>query len=129
MRYEPRMQLSDPFYAASRLASRWHDAIVDPARRERTVLASLLVYVLLWTAYGTIAKSSQGLHPDMTEIVAWSRDLSLGYLKHPPFAAWLVWLWISVFPVAASAYYLLAMLMPGVTWWMIWRISAALLAM
>src|SRR4249919_2161909 len=93
------MQLSAPFYAANRLVSRWHDAIVDPARRERTVLASLLIYVLLWTAYGTIAKSSQGLHPDMTEIVAWSRDLSLGYLKHPPFAAWLVWLWFSVFPL------------------------------
>ena len=25
----------------------------------------------------------------MTEIVAWSRDLALGYLKHPPLAAWL----------------------------------------
>jgi 4-amino-4-deoxy-L-arabinose transferase-like glycosyltransferase len=118
------MQLSAPFYAASRLVGRWHDAIVDPARRERTVLASLLVYVLLWTAYGTIAKSSQGLHPDMTEIVAWSRDFSLGYLKHPPFAAWLVWLWFSVFPLTEWSYYLLAMLMPGIALWIIWRISA-----
>ncbi len=39
----------------------------------------LAVYWVLWTAYGTIAKSPQGLHPDMTEIVAWSRDLALGY--------------------------------------------------
>jgi 4-amino-4-deoxy-L-arabinose transferase-like glycosyltransferase len=118
------MQLSAPFYAVGRLVSRWHDAIVDPARRERTVLASLLIYVLLWTAYGTIAKSSQGLHPDMTEIVAWSRDLSLGYLKHPPFAAWLVWLWFSVFPLTEWFYYLLAMLMPGIALWIVWRISA-----
>src|SRR4249919_1630752 len=118
------MQLSAPFYAANRLVSRWHDAIVDPARRERTVLASLLIYVLLWTAYGTIAKSSQGLHPDMTEIVAWSRDLSLGYLKHPPFAAWLVWLWFSVFPLTEWFYYLLAMLVPGIALWIVWRISA-----
>ena len=118
------MQLSAPFYAVGRLVSRWHDAIVDPARRERTVLTSLLIYVLLWTAYGTIAKSSQGLHPDMTEIVAWSRDLSLGYLKHPPFAAWLVWLWFSVFPLTEWFYYLLAMLMPGIALWIVWRISA-----
>ncbi len=118
------MQLSAPFYAASRRVSRWHDAIVDPARRERTVLASLVVYVLLWTIYAIVAKSSQGLHPDMTEIVAWSRDLSLGYLKHPPFAAWLVWLWFSVFPLTEWSYYLLAMLMPGIALWIIWRISA-----
>ena len=31
---------------------------------------------LLWTIYGTIAKGSQGLHPDMTELIAWSRDLA-----------------------------------------------------
>jgi len=88
------------------------------------MLASLALLVLLWTAYGTIAKSSQGLHPDMTEVVAWSRDLSLGYLKHPPLAAWVVWLWFSVFPVAEWSYYLLAMLMPAIALWIAWRISA-----
>ena len=61
-------------------------ALIDPARRERTVLAALAVYLVLWTIYGTIAKSSQGLHPDMTELIAWSRDLAWGY-KHPPLAA------------------------------------------
>ncbi len=66
------------FHAFLHVAARWRDALVDPARRDRTVLVSLAIYVLLWTVYGTIAKSSQGFHPDMTEVIAWSRDLSLG---------------------------------------------------
>jgi 4-amino-4-deoxy-L-arabinose transferase-like glycosyltransferase len=118
------MHISAPFYAAASAAGRWRDALTDPARRERTILVSLAIYVLLWTIYGTIAKSSQGFHPDMTEVIAWSRDFSLGELKHPPFAAWLVGLWFAVFPIASWSYYLLAMLMPAVALWIVWRMSA-----
>jgi 4-amino-4-deoxy-L-arabinose transferase-like glycosyltransferase len=64
----------------------------------------------------------------MTELLDWSRDLSFGYLKHPPFAAWLVRLWFTVFPVAGWSYYLLAMLMPATTLWIVWRLSADYLA-
>jgi 4-amino-4-deoxy-L-arabinose transferase-like glycosyltransferase len=88
------------------------------------VLKVLAAYVLVWTAYGTIAKGSQGLHPDMTELIAWSRDLAFGYLKHPPLAAWLVRAWFTVFPVAEWSYYLLAMLMPASALWIAWRLSA-----
>src|SRR6185437_16187465 len=98
-------------------------ALIDPAGSERAVLVSLGVYVVLWTIYGTIAKSSQGLHPDMTELIAWSRDLAWGY-KHPPLAALIVHLWFSVFPVAEWSYYLLAMLMPAIALWTAWRLSA-----
>jgi 4-amino-4-deoxy-L-arabinose transferase-like glycosyltransferase len=112
------------FLAPLRAAGRWRDALADPASSERTVLVSLAIYVLVWTVYGTIAKSSQSFHPDMTEVIAWSRDLSLGHLKHPPFAAWLVRLWFTVFPIAGWSYYLLAMLMPAVTLWIVWRMSA-----
>ncbi len=69
---------------------RLRGALIDPARRERTMLLVLALYVVLWTAYGTIAKASQGLHPDMTEMVAWSRDLAWGFDKHPPLGAALV---------------------------------------
>ncbi len=99
-------------------------ALLDPARRERTVLWLLAAYVVLWTAYGTIAKSPQGLHPDMTEIVAWSRDFALGYVKHPPLAAWIVRGWFDVFPMAEWSYYLLAMLMPALALWIAWRLMA-----
>ncbi|MGH6684441.1 MAG: glycosyltransferase family 39 protein [Pseudolabrys sp.] len=98
-------------------------ALTDPAGAERAVLVSLAIYAVLWTAYGTIAKSSQGLHTDMTELIAWSRDLAWGY-KHPPLAAAIVRLWFSVFPVAEWSYYLLAMLMPALALWIVWRLSA-----
>lgn len=98
-------------------------ALIDPARRERNVVLALAVYAVLWTIYGTIAKSGQGLHPDMTELLDWSRHLAWGY-KHPPLAAAIVWLWFSVFLVAAWSYYLLAMLMPAIALWIVWRLSA-----
>ena len=60
----------------------------------------------------------------MTELIAWSRDLSFGYLKHPPLAAWLVRLWFSVFPLTDGFYYLLAALMPTTALWVFWRLSA-----
>jgi len=77
-----------------------------------------------WTLYGSIARSSQDLQPDMTEVISWSRDLSFGYFKHPPLAAWLVRLWFSVFPLADWSFYLLAMLMPTLALWIVWRLSA-----
>lgn len=98
-------------------------ALTDPARCEGAVLLSLAAYMVLWTLYGTIAKASQGLHADMTEIVAWSRDLAWGY-KHPPLAAAIAWLWFGFFPLAEWSYYLLAMLMPALALWIVWRLSA-----
>ena len=106
------------------LLARLRLALTDPARRDRTVLVLLVVYWVVWAAYGTMAKAPQGLHPDMTEIVAWSRDLALGYLKHPPLAAWLVAGWFAVFPVAEWSYYALAMLMPVAALWIAWRLMA-----
>jgi 4-amino-4-deoxy-L-arabinose transferase-like glycosyltransferase len=102
--------------------ARLRAALTDPARRERTVLVLLVLYWVAWTAYGTIAKAPQGLHADMTEIVAWSRDLAFGYLKHPPLAAWLAAGWFAVFPLAEWSYYALAMLMPVVALWIAWRL-------
>jgi 4-amino-4-deoxy-L-arabinose transferase-like glycosyltransferase len=112
------------FQAADRAIGRLLDALTDPARRERTAVLTLLAYAVVWTLYGVIAKSSQGLHTDMAEQIAWSRDLSLGYLKHPPLAAWIVRAWFSVFPVTESSFYLLAMLMPATALWFAWLVSA-----
>jgi len=55
--------------ACERLAQ----ALADPARRYRTALLLCLAYGLAWALYAVIAKSSQDLHPDMTELIAWSR--------------------------------------------------------
>ncbi len=70
------MSLSTPLQFADRAAGHLRDALLNPAGREHMVLKVLAAYVLAWTVYGTIAKGDQGLHPDMTELVAWSRDLA-----------------------------------------------------
>src|SRR4029079_12950374 len=99
-------------------------ALLDRSRGNRAMLLLLAFYVATWTLYGSIARSSQDLHPDMAELILWSRDLSLGYLKHPPLAAWVVWLWFSFVPLNDFSYYLLAMVMPAIALWIVWRLSA-----
>src|SRR5580693_7463219 len=98
---------SHPYKMSERLIG----ALVDPKGCNRAVLLLLIAYAATWTLYGSISHSSEDLHPDMTELISWSRDLSLGYFKHPPLAAWLVRLWLSVFPLTDWSYYLLALLM------------------
>jgi hypothetical protein len=86
------------------------DALSDPARRHYAVLGVVLAYAALWALYAVIAKSSQGINADMAEMIVWTREPALGYPKHPPFLAWVLTAWFSVFPLADWAYYLLAAL-------------------
>src|SRR5258707_6457323 len=118
------MRLPNPITATMTAAGRYRAVLTDPAGANRAVLLSLVLYTILWAAYGTIAKSSQGLHYDMTEVIAWSRDLQFGYLKHPPLAAAVAWAWFSVVPFGEFQFYLLAMTMPAISLWFAWRLSA-----
>jgi 4-amino-4-deoxy-L-arabinose transferase-like glycosyltransferase len=103
------------------------DALTDPARRERTMAFVLIGYCAAWSLYGALAKGSQDVHFDMGEMVAWSRDAGIGTPKHPPFAAWLVRAWFSVFPLADWSYYLFAMVLATFALWVAWRVSASYL--
>jgi 4-amino-4-deoxy-L-arabinose transferase-like glycosyltransferase len=105
-------------------AERLVETLTDPARREGAALAVIGAYVLVWTLYGVIAKSSQDVHFDMAELVAWADHPAFGYPKHPPLGAWEVMIWFAVFPRADWAYYLLAMTNVGVGLWAAWRLSA-----
>ena len=98
-------------------------ALTDPARRERAILVVLAAYCGLWALYGAVAKGSQDVHFDMGEMIAWARETGWGTPKHPPFGAWLVRAWFSVFPLADWAYYLFAMVVATVTLWIAWRIA------
>ena len=86
------------------------DGLADPARRRRAALVFCLAYATLWFVYAVIAKSAQDLNADMAEMVVWTRELALGYPKHPPFLAWVLWAWFKVFPLADWAYLLLAVI-------------------
>ena len=96
--------------------------LTDPRRREWMVVLVLVAYVAIWTVYGVLAKGSQDVHADMAEVVAWSRELALGY-KHPPLSAWVTAAWFAVFPVTDWAFYLLAMTTVGVALWTAWRLA------
>ena len=74
------------------------DGLADPARRRRAALVFCLAYATLWFVYGVIAKSAQDLNADMAEMVVWTRELALGYPKHPPLLAYILWAWFKVFP-------------------------------
>ncbi|HEY6259880.1 MAG TPA: glycosyltransferase family 39 protein [Xanthobacteraceae bacterium] len=108
--------------------ARWLDSLldrcVDPARRERVVAALLGAYAAIWSLYGAIAKGSQDIHFDMGEMVAWSREVTLGTPKHPPLPAWLVRAWFSVVPLEDWAYYLFAILLATAALWIAWKASA-----
>jgi 4-amino-4-deoxy-L-arabinose transferase-like glycosyltransferase len=93
------------------------DALADPKRRGRTVVAVLAAYCAVWTVYAVIAKASQDFHFDMGEMVAWSREVTLGTPKHPPLPAWLAGAWFAVFPLTSWAYDLFTMVNAAVAMW------------
>jgi 4-amino-4-deoxy-L-arabinose transferase-like glycosyltransferase len=97
-------------------------ALTDPRRRERAIVGMLAGYALLWTLYGLLAKAGQGVQADPAEIVAWSRQLALGYAKHPPLAAWLVRAWFTLFPVTEWSYYLFDMVYACIGLWFAWHL-------
>ncbi|HEX8829083.1 MAG TPA: glycosyltransferase family 39 protein, partial [Xanthobacteraceae bacterium] len=99
------------------------DALIDPARSERTVLVLLAGYLAAWSVYGAIAKSSQDLHFDIGEMFAWSHQVSLSAPTHPPLGAWLVRLWFAVMPRQDWAFYLFAILVATVALWIAWRLA------
>jgi 4-amino-4-deoxy-L-arabinose transferase-like glycosyltransferase len=122
------MTASTLVLSARKQIERLFDALVDPARRERTMLVVLTGYFAVWSLYAAIAKSSQDIHTDMGEFVAWSRGVGLGTPKHPPLGAWLVRAWFSMFPRQDWAYYGFAILLATVALWCVWRLSARYLA-
>ncbi len=98
------------FAPVSRFVTRLVDDLADPVRGRRAILVFAAGYAALWFLYGVIAKSSQDLHADMTEMVVWMLEPALGFPKHPPFPAYLLWLWFQVFPQTDWASYLFAAL-------------------
>jgi hypothetical protein len=109
-------RVSNPF-------ERLFDALVDPARSERTMAVLLIAYVAIWSLYAAISQSSQDVHFDMGEMFAWSHLVGLSAPTHPPLGAWLVRAWFSVMPAEQWAYYLLSIVTATAGLWIAWRVS------
>jgi 4-amino-4-deoxy-L-arabinose transferase-like glycosyltransferase len=117
---ESMYRLIDPFRTA---IARLVDGLADPARRERAIAWLLLAYGVAWFVYGAIAKSSQDIHADTAEMIVWMGEPALGFPKHPPFPAWLLWLWFQVFPLQDWAFYLFAALNMSAGIYFAWRLA------
>jgi 4-amino-4-deoxy-L-arabinose transferase-like glycosyltransferase len=87
---------------------RWLESLCDPRTRDRAAAQFLLLYGVLWFVYAMISRSTRDLNADMAEMVIWTREMALGYPKHPPLPAGILWVWFSVFPVADWSYTILA---------------------
>jgi 4-amino-4-deoxy-L-arabinose transferase-like glycosyltransferase len=72
-------------------------------------LRILILFVVAWTAFQTLAFAPVALHADLTEIFAWSMHPAASYYKHPPLGALIAAGWFSVFPVTDWSFHLLAM--------------------
>jgi 4-amino-4-deoxy-L-arabinose transferase-like glycosyltransferase len=107
----------------SPMLNRLLDALSDPKRSAGAIAITFLVYCALWTLYATLSRSSQDIHFDMGEMVAWSRELALGTPKHPPLPIWLAALWFAVFPLQEWAFYLLSMATATLALWVAWMIA------
>jgi 4-amino-4-deoxy-L-arabinose transferase-like glycosyltransferase len=84
------------------------DGLCDPRRQRRTLLALVCGYGATWFLYGVVAKSSQDLNADLAEMIVWAHEPALGYPKHPPFLAYVIRAWFTIFPQADWAFMLLA---------------------
>jgi hypothetical protein len=71
------------------------------------IVAWLALYVVIAALAFAISHSTGDLHNDVLEAYAWGKELQFGYDKHPPFWAWVAYVWFSVFPRTALSGYLL----------------------
>jgi Dolichyl-phosphate-mannose-protein mannosyltransferase len=103
-------------------------ALVNPARQNYAILGVLASYVVIWTLYGVVSKSSGDIHPDTGELLNWSNELALGYWKHPPFGVYVVKTWTTIFPIDDWSFYLLGMINAAIALWIAWRMSSPFLS-
>jgi hypothetical protein len=123
MQNMPTKSLRAMHVQVMKLFDQLREALCDHRRREGAVALVLASYALLWTLYDVVSRHGEGIHHDMGEMVAWSRDLALGSPKHPQMGAWIAGLWFSVFPQRDWAFYLLANVLIAVTLWFAWRLT------
>lgn len=98
-----------------------------PGEPDRTILAILLVFVLVWTAFNSISRYNLDVHGDMVENFAWGIGWQLGYHKHPPLFSWITAAWFTLLPRDEIAYFLLSSLNIASTLFVMQRIATRFL--
>lgn len=107
-------------------------AISAPLRRSRSdsrdILLLLAAHVVLWTAFCLLYLGPSDLQNDMTEAFSWAQEMPLGTYKHPPFYAWVVHAWFSLFPARDWAFYLLSSTNAAIGLAAVWAIAGRYLS-
>ena len=78
-------------------------------------------HLLLWTFIPSI--SNVNLPLDTIEALAWGSNLEWGYNKHPPFSAFAVDFFYSIFSSNDWAYYLLSQIFVVIAFVYVWKLS------
>ena len=81
----------------------------------------LFFQLSLWTLVPSI--SNVNLPLDTIEALAWGSDLEWGYNKHPPFSAFTVQIFYTIFGTNDWAYYLLSQIFVIITFFYVWKLS------
>jgi len=74
----------------------------------RGLFVLIAVHALAWALMQWLASGNLDGYHDMLENVAWAQTWAWGSFKHPPFFAWTVKLWFTVFPSGDLSYFLLS---------------------
>ena len=81
----------------------------------------LFAHFFLWTLIPSI--SNINLPLDTIEALAWGSNLDWGFNKHPPFSAFIVELFYSIFGSNDWAYYLLSQIFVIIAFIYVWKLS------
>jgi 4-amino-4-deoxy-L-arabinose transferase-like glycosyltransferase len=81
----------------------------------------LFIHLFLWTLIPSISNTNLPL--DTIEALAWGSNLDWGFNKHPPFSAFIVKLFYSIFGSNDWAYYLLSQIFVIIAFIYVWKLS------
>ena len=85
----------------------------------------LFLHLLLWTLVPSL--SNINLPLDTIEALAWGSNLDWGFNKHPPFSAFAVEFFFTIFGNNDWAYYLLSQIFVLTAFYFVWKVSNELL--
>ena len=85
----------------------------------------LITHLLLWTLIPLLSNTNLPL--DTIEALAWGSNLDWGYYKHPPFSAFAVEFFYTIFGNNDWAYYLLSQIFVVTAFYFVWKFSYMIL--
>jgi 4-amino-4-deoxy-L-arabinose transferase-like glycosyltransferase len=82
-----------------------------------STVSEIMVFCLVWAVVQWLSSGNLDGYNDMLENYAWSQSWDWGTHKHPPFFAWVVGVWFSLFPQTDITYRLLSYANVAVALW------------